>query len=558
MSRDPSSESPNGPKSVGAYYTPRVAARALSAWALRRADERALDPAAGDGAFLIEAARRSRQLGGGASCISGVEMRPEAVRDAHQRLIAAGEDGAHLLRGDFLALSARHWPPFDAVLGNPPFVRFQRLDAEQRARARAAAAGAGAELDPLASLWAPFVLHATSFLRPGGRLALVLPSEVGHARYARSVLAHLRDHFAEATFVLFESALFPHLDQGTVLLLAEGRGEPFRGFHVARLGSTAALDQGLASAPRQRLDADALIRGDVRLHHTWLPGDAAALLATLHSSGSVTRLDDHAHVSIGYVTGHNGFFHLSPERARDLGIAARHLRPALFRSRALRGLTVDRDDWCTGAEHGLSGYLLAPDGDDAALASYLAQGAAIGVPGRTKVRRRRPWYRVTRADPPDMVLTAMSSGAPRLAVNASGAAVCNTLHAVRLRADAQAQLAPLLALASLSSLTELSAELEGHALGGGLLKLEPSEALRLRLPLPAAGETLRHALTDRLASALDEADRALRAGDRQAARHLADRALLEPIAAVGPAGAAALADAAARLRRLRRGRADAG
>jgi len=45
---------------------------------------------------------------------------------------------------------------------------------------------------------------------------------------------------------------------------------------------------------------------------------------------------------------------------------------------------------------------------------------------------------------------------------------------------------PISVAASLvNTLGMLSAELEGHALGGGMLKLEPSEASRLVLPLPA-------------------------------------------------------------------------
>jgi hypothetical protein len=407
----------------------------------------------------------------------------------------------------------------------------------------------------MASSWAAFVLHAGGFLRPGGRLALVVPSEIGHARYARPVLEHLRTRFAAVTFVLFESALFPTLDQGTVLLLADGRGEPFRGFSVARLGSMDALAQGLDSVPRLPLDADAMVRGSARLHHAWLPPAAHGLLEGLASEVGYARLGDWASVSIGYVTGHNDYFHLSPARAEALGLRPDHLRRSLFRGRALRGLRITEDDWRHGAERGLSGYLLAPRSpDDRAVAGYLAAGVERGVPARAKVRRRRPWYRVTRIEPPDLVLTAMSGDAPRLAVNGAGAAVCNTLHAVRLRPGVPAGTSVLLALAALTSLAELSAELEGHALGGGLLKLEPSEALRLALPLPGAdGEDVPPALDRRLIAAAAAADRALRAGDGAEARCIADDALLPGRWGLTGADRAALAGAAERLRALRRG-----
>ena len=554
MGRDPSYGAPNGVKSVGAYYTPPSVARALAAWALRRATDSVLDPAAGDGVFLSEASARLRALGCRAPAVTGVELRADAAREARARLASAGADAGRVAVGDFLALDPARLPPVDAVVGNPPYVRFQRLDRSQRERAAAIAAAAGLRADPLASSWAAFVLHAERFLAPGGRLALVLPSEIGHARYARSVLDLLRQRFARATFVLFESALFPRLDQGALLLLADGHGRAFEGFSVAHLASAAALAGGLSSLPHRRLDAGALVCGAARLHHAWLPEPAAELFGALRGSGRCSALGVWAGVSTGYVTGANAFFQLTPGRARALELAPRHLRPALFRSRALRGLTVTEEDWRRGGERGHSGYLLVPeDGDDPAVAAYL-RTADDGVRGRAKIRRRRPWYRVGRATPPDLVLTAMCAVAPRLAVNEAGAVVSNTLHAVRLAPSAAPGAARLLALAALSSLAELSAEMEGHALGGGMLKLEPSEALRLLLPLlsppepqgrPASGHDL-----DRTFAA---ADAALRANDREAARAAADRALLLDAAGLAPADVEALRAGAARLRSLRRG-----
>jgi len=550
VGRDPSNGSPDGAKSVGAYYTPAPVARSLARWALRRPHERALDPAAGDGVFLMEAARRLADLGGAADGLMGIEMRAAAAAQARARLREAGVPEPDVAVADFLAVAPGARPAVDAVIGNPPYVRFQRLGRDRRRQAQAIAAAAGVPADPLASSWAAFVLHAERFLAPAGRLALVVPSEIGHARYARPVLAALRRHFARTTFVLFRSALFPGLDQGTVLLLADGHGEPFRGFFLAHLESSRGLAGGLETVPVRTLEADALISGEARLHDAWLPADANAVLDALLRDGACSTLATRASVSIGYVTGDNRFFHLSPERASELGIPARHLRPALFRGRALLGLAVTEEDWLAAAAAGHSGYLLAPeDAADPAVAAYLAGAERLGVLRRTKVRHRRPWYRVTRTDPPDLVLTSMSGRAPRLAVNAGAAAVCNTLHAVRLLGGRAP--APLLALAASTSLTELSAELEGHALGGGMLKLEPSEALRLLLPLAPPPQQ-----TGCLSSAMERAaaavDGALRAGDVEAARALADRVLLEPL--VGTSGVDALRSGAERLRALRRER----
>src|SRR5262249_1995360 len=93
-----------------------------------------------------------------------------------------------LIEGDFL-----HWylqradaePPFDAVLGNPPFIRYQYLDEELQARAGAVFARCGLAFTKHTNAWVPFVVAALTMLRSGGRLGMVVPAELLHVRHAR-------------------------------------------------------------------------------------------------------------------------------------------------------------------------------------------------------------------------------------------------------------------------------------------------------------------------------------------------------------------------------------
>ncbi len=122
-----------------------------------------------------------------------------------------------------------------------------------------------------------------------------------------------------------------------------------------------------------------------------------------------------------------------------------------------------------------------------------------------------------------------------------GAVAPNTLHVIRLEkadADSVAQLA----VGWNSSLVELSCEIEGHSLGGGMLKLEPGEAERVALP------RLRNDAG--LASELDAMARALRA------TAVADRADVEMCDELGLSrvDVRRLKDGAALLRNRRTGR----
>lgn len=80
---------------------------------------------------------------------------------------------------------------------------------------------------------------------------------------------------------------------------------------------------------------------------------------------------------------------------------------------------------------------------------------------------------------PDCFLSYMSGLEPGLVPNAVGATCTNSVHGVRLKRNADAA---ALARTCQSPFVKLSCELEGHPLGGGMLKLEPREATRIILP----------------------------------------------------------------------------
>jgi len=121
---------------------------------------RILDPACGDGRWLVAAARRVPD-----AVLFGWDLDPGAIRAARQTLDAAGVD-AVLHCGDALAPDAL--PAVDLVAGNPPYVRPQHLP---RDRARDLWARFDVATNK-SDLYACFVQRA---LDRSPRAALVLP-----------------------------------------------------------------------------------------------------------------------------------------------------------------------------------------------------------------------------------------------------------------------------------------------------------------------------------------------------------------------------------------------
>ena len=85
---------------------------------------------------------------------------------------------------------------------------------------------------------------------------------------------------------------------------------------------------------------------------------------------------------------------------------------------------------------------------------------------------------------PDLFLSYMSGDGPALVENRAQCTCTNAVHGVRLNGGGVT--ASRLRRRWATTLTSLSCEIEGHPLGGGVLKLEPREALNVLVSLEGA------------------------------------------------------------------------
>src|SRR5262245_2569895 len=156
-------------KARGAFFTPSELCAYICDWAVRTSGDRVLEPSCGQAAFLVAAARRLDALGAPVDPeqLVGIELHAESAVTARAVLAAAGRP-ALVTVGDFFAVPGER--RFDAVVGNPPYVRYQGFTGASRIAGRQAALNGGVGLTALASSWAAFTVHAAEFLRPGGRL----------------------------------------------------------------------------------------------------------------------------------------------------------------------------------------------------------------------------------------------------------------------------------------------------------------------------------------------------------------------------------------------------
>lgn len=455
-------------RQLGAYYTPQSATEYLAAWAIRRDDERVLEPSLGDGAFLRAAAASvvRRDLSG--VIFSGAEIDPAPLAVAIGTGLLADER-AYL--GDFLAVEPF---PVDVVIGNPPFVRLRHLPLAQRDRALAAARDVlGQRMEPSGSIWLPFVLHATRFLTLGGRLGMVLPYEATYVRYARPLWTALGARFGSLRVIRTHERLFPDIYQDVVLLLADDYGGHTTTVHY---GAYERIGDLLHDSPavEKQIAIDDLTRGERAFIKALLPEELRNLLAT-RLAPMLNPARERVTFNIGYVSGDKAFFHPSQTLIDWHGLPQRSLRRTVTSTRALRGAGL----FTAAAPARATGHLFLPPKlslNDAEL-RYVEYGERIGVSSRYKCRVRKPWYVTPDTRVPD-VLVSVFSERPMLMVNDGSYLASNSLLCGFLRHGTAAELAA----AWYTSLTLLQCEMEIHALGGGVLVLIPGEIGNVLLP----------------------------------------------------------------------------
>jgi adenine-specific DNA-methyltransferase len=481
-------------KERGAFFTPYPIAEFLVSWALSGQQGRAqtvLDPTSGEGVFLLASARRLRagnRVDG--SRIYGVDTHQASLEEA--RRLLSDEEGsppATLLHGDFFdepspdQLGARI-PLVDAVVGNPPFVRYHEHRGEARRKAASAALARGVRLSGLASSWAAQLVHASSFLKPDGRIAMVLPAELLSVGYAEPIRLWLRKRFQSVHLVLFDRLQFAGAEEQVVLLVARGTG----GCNAFTLHE---VKDAQELAQLHIFDADAFApRGAGKWTDLLLPEGARGALRRIATEVFGT-MRDIGTVELGTVTGANHFFALSEATRKEYDLVpGKHVVPTVPPgSRHIPGVRFTKGQWEQLKLEGERVWLLSPSNRHATasgLLRYISLGKELGVHEGYKCSIREPWWKAPAQPPPDLFFTYMSHVTPRMIENLAQTTLVNSMHGVRLHEEVRdTELKAALPLLALNTVTMLSAEITGRSYGGGILKLEPREAADLAIPKTA-------------------------------------------------------------------------
>lgn len=372
-----------------------IGATSLQEWcALRNTlrDISVVDPACGEGHFLTGMrdvltrldTRVADQLGCGEDSevvratilrqLHGVEVQPSSLAMSARALLRGGTStdsdtpALNLACGDSLTEDqgfswSSRWPDivaqggFDIVVGNPPYLRHERIDDPRGRLSRPeykrqaihaiyrrlpayfrwdeARRESHYPLDGRSDLATLFTFLALSLLRPGGVLGFVLPVAMFQAQYGKRLTEFIQATGRDALVIESRNHRSFHASVNTVLLLAwEAEVSAPRSLHLQRVTVDRSFSEVdlLGLAARQTTD--------VRRHRFDRESVPVQLLRDLHAP--TTALRNLGHMRYSVKTGINQFFYLDGGTVAHFGIEPEYCHPVLRSPREIHSICVER------------------------------------------------------------------------------------------------------------------------------------------------------------------------------------------------------------------------
>ncbi|WP_102341141.1 Eco57I restriction-modification methylase domain-containing protein [Vibrio cyclitrophicus] len=470
----------------GGYYTPLVLADFITNWVSQIKPNTVLEPSCGDGVFI--------------QALHNNGFRPKSFvaieRDEHEAHLAANralkndlDDIVDVKNEDFLewAINTNHGCNFDAIVGNPPFIRYQFLEDDDQEYAKEIFEQHELKFTKHTNAWVPFVISSISMLRPGGRLGMVIPSEIFHVLHAASLRKFLLDQCSKIVIFDPQDIWFEGTLQGAVIIFAEKKRNPNDSCDGIGIHRTRGMD--FTSRDPEGLFSNVALVPPSLLQEKWtlsfLSESSRHIIKKLISSKYVKKFDDVASVAVGIVTGANDYFLVNDDIVRQYGLED-FAYPMFGRSNHCKGVVYDERQHIENVGNNLpSNFIYIPQAKSELskkVSEYIKLGETKEYHKRYKCRIREPWYTVPSVYSTRLGMLKRSHHIPKVIFNEKEAYTTDTAYRMTLKCNDISE--EQFTYCFINPLTAIFSELEGRHYGGGVLELVPSEIRRLYVPLP--------------------------------------------------------------------------
>lgn len=461
-------ENSTNQKLRGAYYTPKGLASAIVSLCSIPDNAKILEPSCGDGVF-IEALNEARMLNSGI-ILDAVEIDSVALESA--RCLDMGMADCNFKNCDFFDFYEKSPKGiYNLILGNPPYIRYQYLNAKQRSELSELLESQGMRSNKLINAWVGFMVACTNLLRKDGTLAFVIPAELLQVAYAKDLRRYLANHFEKITLLSFSNLVFDDIEQETVVFIGQ-KGE--NKCQIRIIESTDVAE--LSARNLDTIEYQPIMPTEEKWTRYFISNNDSRVLNRLSKDTRLVPFSELALINVGVTTGNNSYFSLT-DNVADTYNLTEYTIPLIGRSSHASGVYFTAEDWTNNRLAGKKARLLTlSDGSYSMLDSkqrqYIDEGALSGAGKGYKCSIRESWYSVPSIWIPDAFFLRRNNLYPKFVINSCSAISTDTMHRMKLREDLDARIA---LICYYNSISFAYTELCGRSYGGGVLEILPNE-----------------------------------------------------------------------------------
>lgn len=485
----------------GAYYTPLpLAEMMVKLFSGNKQIKNVLEPSCGDGVFLD--AMNNTDIIDQFDTITAIEIEDDEAIKVQNRY--ESKKNIRVTNQDFFDYYEEYSDEkFDLILGNPPYIRYQYLEEEQRALLSDILTSQGMKANKLINAWVGFMVACVNMLSNQGKIAFVIPAEILQVVYAEDLRLFLSNNLSKISIITFEELVFSDIEQEVVVFIGE-KGEEEKGIRIIELNNLDDLkDFDINSNGFQKLQ---------HVHEKWTKyfttDKENELVSEIRNNNLFQKLSDCALINVGITTGNNKYFSVDKNTVEKYELES-VVRPLIGRSSHANSIFFTQDDWMENVNSGKAAYLIdfpeTPyDKYPEKHREYIELGEEKKENKGYKCSIRDRWYRIPSIWVPDAFFLRRNNLYPKFVLNRCEAVSTDTMHRIKFNDGVSAE---RIMLSYYNSISFAFTELCGRSYGGGVLEILPGEVGNIYVP------KLDNISEDKVRSLLEKVDDIVRRND---------------------------------------------
>lgn len=474
-------------KKSGSYYTPKLLANFITKRILSFKNEYKdiLEPSVGDGIF-VQCFFDNLHHSTNDFSITVFEKNKNELKkttDIYKQNKRANVTFKPLA-GDFLDLYKEIDNKFDIIIGNPPYIKKNRLTKKQIEESKKILKENGLK-NGVNNIWVSFLISCIKLLKDDGIISLVLPSELLQVKFAEEIREFLKKTFRRIEIFTFYELLFDGIGQDTVVFIGYKKSDSDGIFYSnidriedIKINNPALEKNDLLNENNYKWTHHSLDQGEIKL----ISKLSKKLLTASHYCSSKP----------GIVTAANDYFIVDDEIVKKYKLE-RIVKPIVQRGMFVNGkVDFTLKDFSFLKEEGIPSNLICFYNKSIVKhlkeqQTYIRKAYLTKIHKRYKMTVREKWYIIPNlVKPSDAFFFKRSHLYPKLIKNTANIYITDAAYSVEMKKDYNIN---SFIYSFYNSLTLIFAELYGRYYGGGVLEVTPSEFKKLPVPyLPINNE----------------------------------------------------------------------